>query len=39
MRDVLERIERRSRGVRIEVLMKGVGGDCSVVRAKEVLEE
>ena len=39
MGNELERVERRGRGVGIEVLAKRVGGDCSVVRAEEVLEE
>ena len=38
MWDVLERVERRGRGVGIEVLAKGVRGYCSVIRAEEVLE-
>ena len=38
MRDELERVERRSRRVRIEILSKGEGGYCSVIRAEEVLE-
>ena len=32
------RVERGSRGVGIEVLVKGEGGDCSVIRAEEVME-
>ena len=39
MRDVLEGIERRGRRVGIEVLMEGVGGDCLVIGAEEVLEQ
>ena len=39
MRDKLEGVERRSRGVGIKVLSKGKGGYCSVIRAEEVLEE
>ena len=34
----LEGVERRGRGVGIEVLAKGEGGYCSVVGAEEVLE-
>ena len=34
MWDVLERIERRGRGIGIEILVKGVRGHCSVVRTR-----
>ena len=32
------RVERGSRRVGVEVLAKGVGGDCSVVGLKEVVK-
>ena len=35
----LEGVKRRSGRVWIEVLTKGVGGDCSVVGAEELLEQ
>ena len=35
----MEGVEGRSRRVGIEVLLKGEGGYCSVIRAEEVLEE
>ena len=38
MRDILEQVERRGRGIGIEVLSKRKWSYCSVVRAEEVLE-
>ena len=37
-RGVGEGVKRRSGGVRIEILVERVGGDCSVIRAEEVVE-
>ena len=38
MRYEFEGVERRSRGVGVEVLTKGEGGYWSIVTTKEVLE-
>ena len=35
----MEGVERGSRGVGIQVLSEREGGYCSVIRAKEILEE